>query len=98
MQYAGAKGPVHLSRVVCSGNESSLLECHHQKENGRGPGSWFGRDIGVSCGTFCCMFSFGMPSNSNALHDISSFSLWDVYRDSNLPCLNTSKSESHTYS
>ncbi|CAI8032178.1 Neurotrypsin [Geodia barretti] len=53
MQYAGAKGPVHLSRVVCSGNESSLLECHHQKENGRGPGSWFGRDIGVSCAPPC---------------------------------------------
>ena len=48
--YGGAKGPVHINRVQCSGTEENLLECPNTKINNRGPGSNFGADFGVSCG------------------------------------------------
>ena len=50
LQYAGAKGRVHFYHVNCTGNETNLLECKNDVSGFAGPGSWYGRDIGVSCG------------------------------------------------
>ena len=50
LQYAGAKGRVHFYHVDCVGNEATLLECRTEISGYIGPGSWYGRDIGVSCG------------------------------------------------
>ena len=52
LQYAGAKGRVHFIQISCTGNEANLLECRNEESGYSGPGSWFGRDFGVSCGEF----------------------------------------------
>ena len=59
VQYGGAQGPVLISNVECSGNETSLLECVHtdQAVVGDRTGSHYGADIGVSCGE-CVLHSY----------------------------------------
>ena len=52
LQYAGAKGRVHFIHISCTGNEANLLECRNEESGFSGPGSWYGRDFGVSCGEF----------------------------------------------
>ncbi|CAI8027223.1 Deleted in malignant brain tumors 1 protein [Geodia barretti] len=53
LQYAGAKGRVHFIQISCTGNEANLLECRNEESGYSGPGSWFGRDFGVSCAPPC---------------------------------------------
>ena len=63
LQYAGAKGRVHLYRVNCMGNETNLLECTNEESGYSGPGSWYGRDFGVSCGEFSNRNTFNMMND-----------------------------------
>ena len=46
LQYAG----VHFYHVNCTGNETNLLECKNEVSGFAGPGSLYGRNIGVNCG------------------------------------------------
>lgn len=46
-EYGGGTGPILLDNVVCTGNESNLLECDH---NGIGNHNCrHDEDAGVSC-------------------------------------------------
>ena len=47
-RYGGGTGPILLDNVLCTGNESSLLECDHNGVEVHNCDHF--EDAGVSCG------------------------------------------------
>ena len=45
--FGGGMGPVFLTNIVCTGNESSLFECDRY-----GSGCFHHGDMGVTCGKY----------------------------------------------
>ena len=45
------------------GNKTNLLECTNEESGFSGPGSWYGRDFGVSCGEFSNRNTFNMMND-----------------------------------
>ncbi len=50
--FQPGKGPIHFDEILCSGNESSLLDCQYTNETSK---CNHGMDVSVICGDSECI-------------------------------------------